>query len=79
MQSLGDLIDSDQITTGQLIKILQNYISMQNLHLLEYSAEDFRCHVHHYQCLAVPIELAAMKFLFWFTVVGVAEMLVWQS
>ena len=24
---------------------------MQNLHLLEFSAEAFRGHVHHYQCL----------------------------
>ena len=25
---------------------------MQNLHLLEFLTEAFRCHVHHYQCLA---------------------------
>ena len=26
---------------------------MQNLHLLEYLAEAFQCHVHHYQCLTI--------------------------
>ena len=30
---------------------------MQNFHLLEYSAEAFQCHVHHFQCLTVPVEL----------------------
>ena len=28
---------------------------MQILHLLELSAQAFRCYVHHYQCLAVPV------------------------
>ena len=42
--------------------------------LLEFLAEDFRCHVHHFQCLTVPVELAAM---FRFIVVGIAEMLLW--
>ena len=35
--------------------------------LLEFLAETFRCHVHHFQCLTVPVELAVM---FWFIVVG---------
>ena len=35
---------------------------MQNLHLLEYSAEAFLCHVHHYQCLVVPSKLAGARF-----------------
>ena len=26
----------------------------------------FQCHVHHYQCLAVPVQLAVMGFVFWF-------------
>jgi hypothetical protein len=29
---------------------------MQNLYLLEFLAEAFRCHAHHFQCLAVPME-----------------------
>ena len=37
-------------------------------------AEAFRCHVHHFQCLTVLVELAAM---FQFVVVGLAEMLLW--
>ena len=49
---------------------------MQNLHLPEYSAEAFRCHVHHFQYLAVPVELVGMKFVFRFMVVGIAEVLV---
>jgi hypothetical protein len=32
--------------------------------------------VHHFQCLAVPVELAAMKFVFRFMEVGLSEMLV---
>ena len=31
------------------------------LHLLEFLAEAFRCHVYHYQCLAVPVDLAAIR------------------
>ena len=42
--------------------------------LLEFLAEAFRCHVHHFQYLMVPVELAAM---FRFIVVGIAEMLLW--
>ena len=34
----------------------------------------FVMHLHHFQCLTVPMELAAM---FWFMVVGIAEMLLW--
>ena len=50
---------------------------MQNLHLLEILAEGFRCHVHHYQC---SVELAAMGFVFWFTVVGIADInIVWLA
>jgi hypothetical protein len=30
---------------------------MQNLHSLEFLAEAFQCHVHHFQCLVVPVEL----------------------
>jgi hypothetical protein len=45
-------------------------------HLLEFLAA-FRCHVHHFQCLPVPVELAVMKFVFRFMVVEIAEMLVW--
>jgi hypothetical protein len=52
---------------------------MQNLHLLEVLAEGFRCHVHHFQCLAVPVELATMKFVFRFMVVGIAKMFVWLA
>ena len=48
---------------------------MKSLHLLEFLAEAFRSHVHHYQCLVVPVELAVM-FVFRFSVVGIAEMLV---
>jgi hypothetical protein len=33
---------------------------MQELvNLLEFLAEAFRCHVHHFHCLTVPMELAA--------------------
>jgi hypothetical protein len=28
---------------------------MQNLHLLEFSAEAFWCYVYHYQCLIVRV------------------------
>ena len=31
------------------------------LNLLEFLAEAFRCHVHHFQCLTVPVELAAIS------------------
>ena len=31
----------------------------------------------NFMCLTVPVELAAMKFVFRFMVVGIAEMLVW--
>jgi hypothetical protein len=44
------------------------------LNLLEFLAEAFRCHVHHFQCLTVRAELPAM---FRFVVVGLAEMLLW--
>ena len=37
---------------------------MQNLHLFEFLAEAVLSHVLHFQCLAVPVELAAIKFLF---------------
>ena len=49
---------------------------MQNLHLLEYSAEAFQCHLHYYQCLVVLVELAAMGLIFPFIGVGIAEVLV---
>ena len=52
---------------------------MQYLLLLEFLAKAFRCPLYHYQCMAVPVELAAMKFVFWFTVVGIAEILVWLA
>ena len=39
----------------------------------------FQCHVHHYQYLVVPVELAAMEFVFQFTVFGIGEMLVWMA
>ena len=29
---------------------------MKKRHLLEFLKEAFRCHVHHYQCLAVPVQ-----------------------
>ena len=32
---------------------------MQNLHLLEFLAEAFQCHVPHIQCLAVLVELGS--------------------
>ena len=35
---------------------------MRTLHLLELLAEAFGCHMHHCQCLAVPVELAANGF-----------------
>ena len=41
---------------------------------LSFLTEAFRCHVHHFQCLMIPVELAAM---FWFVVVGIAEILLW--
>ena len=36
---------------------------MQNLHLHEYSEVAFWSHVHHYQCLAITVELTAMGFV----------------
>jgi len=33
---------------------------VQLVHLLEFLAEAFRCRVHHFQYLTVPVELAAM-------------------
>ena len=41
---------------------------------LESSAEAFQCRIHHYQCLAVPVILAVMVFVFQFIEVGMAEM-----
>ena len=55
----------------------QIHFTMQNLCLLEYSAEVFRFHMHYCQCLAVPVELAVMGFVFRFAVVGVTEMILW--
>jgi hypothetical protein len=52
---------------------------MRYLHLLEYLTEAFRCHVHHSQCLAVPVELAAMGLVFQFIGVRIAETLVWLA
>ena len=52
---------------------------MQDLHLPEFLAEAFRCQVLHFICLAVPVELAAMKFAFRFMVAGITDMLVWQT
>ena len=49
---------------------------MQNLQLLECSAEAFLCHVHYYQFLAVLVELAAMEFIFRSIIVRIAEVLV---
>ena len=37
---------------------------MQNLHLIEFLAEAFQFHVHHFQCLTVLVEPAVMKFVF---------------
>ena len=45
-------------------------------HNIQNHAEAFRCHVHHFQYLAVPVELVGMKFVFRFMVVGIAEVLV---
>jgi hypothetical protein len=42
---------------------------MQNLYLLEHLTETFWCHVHHYQYLAIPLELAVMMFIFWFSAI----------
>ena len=50
---------------------------MQNLSFPEFLTEAFRCHVHHFQCLAVLVDLTAMKFVFRFMMVGIAVMLVW--
>ena len=49
-------------------------LSKKFFNLLEFLAEASRCHVHHFQCLMVPVELAAM---FQFMVVGIAEILLW--
>ena len=43
------------------------HFTLQNVHLLEFSAEAFWYHVHHFQCLVVPVRLAAMKLVFWFS------------
>jgi len=50
----------------------------KNLHSIECLA-DFWCHVHHYQSLAVLVELAVMGFVFQITVLGIVEMLVWLA
>ena len=34
---------------------------------LEFSAEALRCHVLHYQCLVVPVQLTGVIFAFLFT------------
>ena len=52
---------------------------MQNLQSLEFLAETFQCRGHNFQCFAVPVELAAMKFVFRFMVVGIAGILVWLA
>ena len=44
---------------------------MQNLHLFEQKL--FQCHVHHYQYLAVLVELGVMGFVFWFIVIEITE------
>ena len=46
---------------------------MQNLQLIEFSAEAFRCHVHHYQYMAVPEELTVVVVAFRFMEVGMTE------
>ena len=69
--------------TGQIETDIGMYyyihITMQSLPLLEFLAEAFRCHVHHFQCLVVPVELAAMKLVFRFMVTEIAEMLMWLA
>ena len=46
-----------------LIGCINRFTSLcKNLfNLLEFLAEAFRCHVHHFQCLRVPVELASAK------------------
>ena len=36
---------------------------MQNLNLLEFLAKAFQCHVHHFKCLAILVELTVMVFI----------------
>ena len=36
---------------------------MENLHLPEFLAEAFRCNMHHYQCLAVPVIFTLRKHM----------------
>ena len=48
-------------------------------YLLEYSAEAFWCHVHHYQSLVVLVELSMIMFIFWSIGIGMAQMLVWPA
>ena len=55
------------------------HFTMQKLHLLGFSAQTFRCRVHHYQCLAVLVELAVMAFASWFIAIGIAGMLIWLA
>ena len=37
------------------IVVLDTHHYARSFHLLEFLAEAFRCHVHHFQCLTVPV------------------------
>ena len=62
--------------------MLQNYMFTSLCKIFIYlsnQAGAFHFHVHHYQCLTVPVELAVIGFVFWFSGVGTVEMLVWLA
>jgi hypothetical protein len=65
--------------TLSIVYYIIRFTSLCKIFTYEFLAEVFQCHVHHFQYLADPVELAAMKFVFQFMVVGIAEMLVWLA
>ena len=76
--SKGNLIDMLSILILHYsILYYHIHFTIENLNLLLLSAEDFWCHGHHYQCLAVPVELNVVVFIFRFIGVGMAETLGW--
>ena len=59
-------IITDMCDCGLFILYFWINFTMQNLQLLELLAEAFRWHVHHFQYLAVAVELFMILVVFFF-------------
>ena len=60
-----------QLKTNHQTELYKKYVLFDSLHyarnllnLLEFLAEAFRCHVHHFQCLTVLVELENTPHIF---------------